>query len=47
MLATVFLYDVSARDGIWRISALFGLAGSLLIISYGYSRWFQPKKETA
>ena len=46
VIAKVFLYDVSSLDGIWRISALFGLAGSLLVISYGYSRWFQPKKET-
>ena len=43
VIAKVFIYDVSSLDGIWRISALFGLAGSLLVISYVYSRWFQPK----
>lgn len=47
VIAKVFLYDVSSLDGIWRISALFGLAGSLLAISYCYSRWFQPKNENA
>lgn len=41
VIAKVFLYDVSSLDDVWRIAALFGLAGSLLGISYCYSRWFQ------
>ena len=45
VIAKVFLYDVSSLDGIWRISALFGLAVSLLAISYFYSRFFQPRRD--
>lgn len=45
VIAKVFLYDVASLAGIWRIIALFGLAGSLLAISYFYSRYFEIKKE--
>lgn len=41
VIAKVFLYDVSSLNDIWRIVALFGLAGCLLGISYFYSRYFQ------
>lgn len=41
--AKVFLYDVSSLDDIWRIAALFGLAGGLLGISYFYGRYFQKQ----
>lgn len=44
VIAKVFLYDVSSLDDVWRIAALFGLAGALLGISYCYSRWFQKKE---
>ncbi len=43
--AKVFLYDVSSLEDVWRIAALFGLAGSLFVISYGYNRWFAPAGE--
>lgn len=46
VIAKVFLYDVASLGGIWRIGALFGLAGALLSISYFYTRFFVIKKET-
>lgn len=41
VIAKVFLYDVSSLDGIYRVAALFGLAGSLLGISHFYTKYFQ------
>jgi len=41
VIAKVFLFDVSSSDGIWRICALFVLAGSLLGISHFYTKYFK------
>lgn len=41
VVAKVFLFDVSSLSGIWRIVALFALAGSLLVISHFYTKYFQ------
>ncbi len=46
VVGKVFLYDVSSLEDVWRIAALFGLAGSLFAVSYVYGRWFAPTGET-
>ena len=47
VVGKVFLYDVSSLEDVWRIAALFGLAGSLFAVSYVYGRWFAPAKENS
>jgi len=43
VIAKVFLFDVSSLNGLWRIIALFALAGSLLGISHFYTKYFQNR----